>query len=293
MTAKILNTTGWRIIDMLYISPFFTAYFLIKAAVLGSALGSFICCFAYRYINNESVLKGRSKCDKCGHVLGIIDLIPIIGYIVLRGKCRYCKEKISPASFLSEIILAVAFMLLVLRFNISEELLRALIFTCLLMAIALIDLESFIIPDKLIISGIIIWIATLPLMPDPLKNAGYGIIGGLSVAFGLFTLSIIFDKIKGQETLGGGDIKLFFVTGLYLGPMQNLLNLIIACIVGIFFTFVFGNSIHKKAMGNTENYEKSGKFSKPVPFGPSIAFATLVTMLAGKYIISWYLGLFY
>jgi leader peptidase (prepilin peptidase)/N-methyltransferase len=126
-----------------------------------------------------------------------------------------------------------------------------------------------------------------------LKNAEYGIIGGLSVAFGLFTLSIIFDKIKGQETLGGGDIKLFFVTGLYLGPMQNLLNLIIACIVGILFTFIFGNSIHKKVMENTENYEKSGKFSKPVPFGPSIALATLVTMLAGKYIISWYLGLFY
>lgn len=277
---------------MLYLSPFITAYFLIIAAVLGSIFGSFICCFAYRFVNGESVLKGRSKCDSCRHVLGALDLIPIVSYIALGGKCRYCKNKVSPVSLLSEIILSIAFVLLVLRYNISAELLRALAFSCVLLAVALIDMESFIIPDKLILFGIAIWVVSLPFLANPLKNVTNGIIGGTAIAFGLFTLSIIFDKMTGKDSLGGGDIKLFFVTGLYLGVIQNLLNLFIACILGIIFAAVYKRNRTEGTQNTNDSSEKAGRFSRPVPFGPAIAAATLVTMLVGEYISSWYLSLF-
>jgi len=280
---------------MIHLSPFFTAYFLILAAVIGSAMGSFVCCFAYRFLKGESVLKGRSKCDACGHTLGFLDLVPVISYIALGGKCRYCKSRVSPVCLWSEVITGAVFAACAYRFDITWKLFGILVFVCVLLAIALIDIESFTIPDRLIIIGIAAFALVLPFEKEPLKQLAGGLIGGGAVAAGLLALSVVFDKITGKESLGGGDIKLFFVAGLFLGPLQNLLNLIFSCIAGIIFAFIYGKK-HKNIQPDFESAAQSdsenGMLKRPVPFGPAISVSTVLTLLFGQYISSWYMGLF-
>ena len=96
--------------------------------------------------------------------------------------------------------------------------------------------------------------------------------GGLSIGVGMLLLSLLFDKVTGKESLGGGDIKLFFMTGLYLGPWVGLFNLILSCMIGIGFVLFMGQ--------------------KRIPFGPALPLAAFISLLVGNDVVNWYLGLF-
>ena len=120
--------------------PAMTAYICILAAVAGAVFGSFINCAAWRIAHGENFLKGRSHCAECGHVLGIGDLIPVISYLALKGKCRYCGKKISPRYMLTELAMAAAFVLCLLRFDLSGQALRGMGFAVILLGLSLVDL---------------------------------------------------------------------------------------------------------------------------------------------------------
>jgi len=258
---------------MLYQDTFLTVYILVIAGVLGAVFGSFLNCMAWRIAHNESVLKGRSHCPSCGHILGPLDLIPIFSWLFLKGKCRYCGEKISARYFAVEVMMAAAFVLIVARYDVSFEALRYLVLICILLTLSLVDLELYIIPDGTIIAGIVWWLATVPLMAEPwTEQLKSGLIAAFGVAAAMLILSILFDKITGKESLGGGDVKLFFMTGLYLGPWVTLFNLILACVVGIIFVIAMKQ--------------------KKIPFGPAISAAVFVSLLAGSDVTGWYLSLF-
>lgn len=249
---------------------FLTAYVLTLAALLGAVFGSFINCLAYRLAHGQSVMKGRSRCTSCGHELGAADLVPVFSYIFLRGKCRYCGEKLSPRYFITEIMLAAAFLIIVYKFDVSLVALEYLVLVCLLLGASLVDLEIYEIPDRFIICGIVNWLIFLPLTGWQWKS---GLLGAFIIGSGMLLLSSVFDKITGKESLGGGDIKLFFMTGLYLGPAVGLFNLILSCIAGIFFVIVMKQ--------------------KRIPFGPAISLAVFVSLIIGTEAVDWYLGLFY
>ncbi|MGF6376141.1 leader peptidase (prepilin peptidase)/N-methyltransferase [Clostridiales Family XIII bacterium PM5-7] len=250
-----------------------TIYILVVSGIFGAVLGSFINCMAWRIAHEESVLKGRSHCAVCDHPLGGMDLIPLVSYIMLKGRCRYCKEKISSRYFIAELICAVTFMLIAYRFDVSWLALRYLVLACMLLGLSLVDLEIYEIPDRFIIGGILWWAATLPMLQDGWKDElVLGLIGGFAIAGSMLLLAMLFDKITGKESLGGGDIKLFFMTGLYLGPWVGLLNLMLACFLGILFV-VLSNE-------------------KKIPFGPAISMAVIISILVGKEIVGWYLNLF-
>ncbi|WP_036612072.1 prepilin peptidase [Oribacterium sp. P6A1] len=280
-------------------------YVLVIAFVLGAVFGSFIDCTAWRIVKKEKVLSGRSHCDVCNHQLGIRDLIPIVSYIGSGGKCRYCGAKISSESTWVELVLGTVFVVFVFKFDVSFVALRSMGLAVILMGLSLVDLKTYIIPDRFHAAGIAWWLLTLPLItytkgvgimsylsPDfylaaadnipgdftgltfysyLIRDFMMGFVSALSVALFMMIVSLVFDKVSGKESLGGGDIKLLFVTGLYMSTFVAFFNLILSCIVGLIFVFCL-----KK---------------EKIPFGPSISVASLVSITIGSEFIVWYTGL--
>lgn len=239
---------------MLYAAPAITIYSCFIAALLGACMGSFLNCAAWRIVHGESVLRGRSHCDACGHVLAPRDLVPVFSYVFSRGRCRYCGAKLSPRHAVGEAVAALVFVSLLLRYDISLRALEAWAVACLLLACAFADLEGYIIPDRFIAVGVVLFIVTLFFVPDPGKRALDGLIGGVAV--------------------GGGDIKLLFLTGLFLGWQKNLLCLLLACVVGLLWGLV-----------------RAKRGQQGLPWGPGIALAAWCAALFGQNLIDWYLSL--
>ena len=259
---------------MLRLSPFITVYCCTVAALLGACTGSFLGCLAWRTVHGESVLRGRSHCDVCGHTLGVRDLVPVFSYLFSGGKCRYCGAKLSARHVWGEAVSAAVFVTLLLRYDISLQTLEGWLLACVLLACAFADLEGYIIPDRFIAAGVVLFAVTLLIEPEPFHRLADGLLGGVGVGGGLLLLSLYMDKRMKRETLGGGDIKLLFLTGLFFGWKGNLLCLTLACVAGI----VWGLAGKRRG--------------EAIPWGPSIAVGAWITVLAGQMFIDWYLGFF-
>ena len=214
---------------MLYADPFLTVYCCLLAALLGACMGSFLNCAAWRIVHGESVLRGRSHCDACGHVLAMRDLIPVVSYLAAHGRCRYCGAKLSRRHVLAEAVSALVFVTLLLHYDISLQALEGWCVAGILLVCSFADLEGYIIPDRFIAVGVVLFIITLFFAPQPLRRALDGAIGGLAVAGCVLLLVLGMEKLLGREAMGGGDIKLLFLTGLFLGWKRNLLCLVAAC----------------------------------------------------------------
>ena len=263
-----------RGLPMLYAAPAITIYSCFIAALLGACMGSFLNCAAWRVVHGESVLRGRSHCDVCGHVLAPRDLVPVFSYVFSHGRCRYCGAKLSPRHAVGEAVAALVFVSLLLRYDISLRTLEACAVACLLLACAFADLEGYIIPDRFIVVGVVLFIVTLFFVPHPGKRALDGLIGGIAVGGGVLLLALLMEKLLRRDAMGGGDIKLLFLTGLFLGWQKNLLCLLLACVVGILWGLV-----------------RAKRGQQGLPWGPGIALAAWCAALFGQNLIDWYLSL--
>lgn len=251
-----------------------SVYIVFLAAALGLCMGSFLNCFAYRYASGESVIRGRSHCASCGHTLGLPDLIPAVSYIRLRGRCRYCGEKLSPQYLLSELVCAALYVSALLRFGLTLEALGYLILLSLLFAATMTDITCRLIPDRLIVIGTMLAFALCFLKEDIPRALLVTLINGLSVALPLLLIVLLFDKISGKESMGGGDIKLIFLVGLYFDWKLNILILILACILGL-------------VIAGISRVGKGREFA----FGPAISGAAWLVMLFGEPLLGWYIDL--
>lgn len=265
---------------MLFKSTFTTVYFLVLAAILGACMGSFLNCMAWRIVHGESVMKGRSHCDSCGHVLGVGDLIPIFSYLAHKGKCRWCGAKLSAQYLWSEIVSAIVFASILYKYDISLTALQYLLWASLLLACSFADLEGYIIPDGFIIAAIAVRAVFILISGNIVSELAFTLLGGFAVALGLLLVVTVFEKLAKREAMGGGDIKLIFATGIFLGWQKNLLCLFVSCILGI----IFGAVTQKKRETQAD--------AKIFPFGPSIAAAAWLCLLFGDGLINWYTGLF-
>lgn len=258
---------------MLHISTGFTIYMLAVTFLLGTCLGSFSACLTSRLLTGESALSGRSHCDNCGHVLGAADLVPLLSWLFLKGRCRYCGAKVPAECFFTELLAGVGCCLVVYRYDISVLSLRGILLGVILLTMSLTDLHRYIIPDRLQLAGCLVFLVTVWFLPDPLHVLLRGLLLGTALGGGMLLLSLLFDKLTGKESLGGGDIKLFFMTGLYLGSAWEILfYLILSCLLGLVFALF---------------YKK-----KRIPFGPAIAAACFFMVLYGRIVTEWYTGLF-
>lgn len=220
---------------MLYISPFVTVYCCVLAAILGACMSSFIACMCWRIAHGESVLRGRSHCDRCGHTLGMRDLFPIFSYIFSGGKCRYCGAKLSAGHLVGETSGAVLFVAVLLKFDITLTTLWMLLFICILLCCSFSEINSFTIPNAFIIAGIVLRGVSLLFCTDKKSEAVNALIGGALPA-AVLVISLILGKILKKNVFAKGDMELWLVTGLFLGWEKNLLCLVLACLFGALLT---------------------------------------------------------
>ena len=247
-------------------------YICFLALVLGTVMGSALNCLAYRMVHDQKWSGGRSVCVHCGHTLGVLDLIPVLSFLLLKGKCRYCGEKLNKRYVLTEAFLGLCYVSLVLRFGLSFELVSALVLCSCLFSLSLVDLDIQIIPDRFLLIPAAVRLVQLGMEGRLLS----GLIPALIFGGGLLVMSLIMDKVLKKESMGGGDIKLMAVLGLFFNVPQCLLLLILACVSGIAIAMVL-----MKIKDDT-----------PFPFGPALSLAACVTLLVGEPIVNWYLGLF-
>lgn len=269
---------------MLYISIVIASYLLIFVFFLGLILGSFSNCLAWRIAHHESINYGRSHCAVCNHTLSPLDLVPVFSWLFLRGRCRYCHEKISIRYPLAELVCGVAFVGLALRYGISFQTLEYMALVVILLAVALVDLETGLIPDRLLIAGVINF--TLFSFIVPIFGSGSvvsalisGLLGSLAIFVPLFVIVLIMDRVLGRESMGGGDLKLYFMIGLYFSWKCNLFLVLLSCLTGIAFFYLFRNV-------------RLGEDGRAFPFGPAIAAAAYVSLLVAEPVVTWYFGLF-
>ena len=266
----------------IYDSQSLLIYCVIVAAIIGAVAGSFLNCAAWRITHGESFLTGRSHCTACGHVLGPLELIPVFSWVIQKGKCKSCGQKISVRYPLTELFFAAVTVICLLRFDLTVLCLRNFLFLCCLFLLTLTDLEDMIIPDGCHIAAVIIWAVAAPFLYSSWWNVLYSILAAVVYGGGLLAVSLLLDRILGRDSLGGGDIKLFAVIGLYLGMIGTLFTVMIACIVGLLV-----HAIMKAGSSKNDASQEGAQF----PFGPYIAFAAAIMLLFGEPLIRWYQSL--
>ena len=252
------------------------AWCIVVGAMLGAVMGSFLHCAAWRIARGERFTSGRSHCPQCGHVLGVIDLIPLFSWLFLRGHCRYCGAKVPIRYFLAELFCAVVTVACLFRFDLTVLCLRNWLFFCCLFLLSLVDLEIQEIPDGCLIAAAVIWLAALPFLWAGWADALLHVAAGLVFGAALLGVSLVLDRFLKKESLGGGDVKLLAVIGLYLGFLPTLFSVILACILGLGQAFLSGKS-------------RGAAF----PFGPALSAAALLMLFFGEPLAGWYLGLLF
>lgn len=242
---------------------------------LGACLGSFLDCAAGRAVRGERPWRGRSRCDCCGHVLGTRDLVPLVSWLCLRGRCRFCGAKIGLGRPAAEGLCGAVFCSVAWRFGLTWRTAETLILACVLLYLALVDGATMELPNAPMLLGAASWAAFLGTYPDPLSRLAQGVLGAFALGGGVGLVTLAADRILGRTTLGDGDILLLALLGLYLGPLTGLLLVLAASLIGL-------GSAALRGAGR----------GRAFPFAPSIALAAWPVVLFSRPLLVWYLGLF-
>jgi leader peptidase (prepilin peptidase) / N-methyltransferase len=244
---------------------------LIYVFILGLIFGSFFNVCIYRIPAGLSVVKPPSRCGKCSTRLTALDLIPVFSYIFLKGRCRHCGEKFSPRYALIELMTGILFALTFIKFGPSYEFFKYTVLICFLIVIAFIDLDTTDVYFMTTLSGFAAGVIFM-LVEWLVFGAGpWQYIFGALLGAGLITLIILLTK-----GMGWGDVEICAVCGIFLGLKLTAVTL--------FFSFVFGGLI-----GVILIITKLKSRKDYIPFGPYIALAAVVAVLAGDFIVNWYL----
>lgn len=239
-------------------------YFLILFFIIGAIMGSFYHVVATRLSNDESIIKPGSHCPKCNHFLSWYENIPIISYILLKGKCKKCHSKIPISYWVVEVVTGLLFSACYHSFGLSVELLIALVFVSSLIIVIVSDIEYMIILDEVLIASSLI-IILIYIFGVSLEEAAYHIYAGIGAFIAMYALKILGDKAFKKESLGGGDIKLMFLFGLVLGYSTSVMTIFLATFLAfpVALVMLFLNKEHM------------------IPFGPFLSIAALILLVSG------------
>ncbi|MGW8282574.1 MAG: prepilin peptidase [Gemmatimonadota bacterium] len=247
--------------------------FLLYAGVLGLAVGSFLNVCIGRLPRRESLVRPRSHCPKCGAPIAWFDNIPVLSWLALRGRCRSCHESISWTYPALELLTALIWVALAAVYGPTWHALQGAILFSLLLAIALIDGQHYLIPDALSLGGLGAGLALslLPGFPTPLVA-----LLGAALGFGvLLAVGVLGEWAFRKPAMGGGDMKMMAMVGAFLGPAGAMLTIFIGAVVG---TVVFG--------------PVSLKTKKDVPFGVFLALGAAIAFLFGESMVEGYRVMF-
>ncbi|MFA5031862.1 MAG: prepilin peptidase [bacterium] len=233
--------------------------------IFGSCLGSFFNVCIYRIPRGKSIVMPPSACPKCKHRIMWYDNIPILSYLLLKAKCRFCGEKISIIYPVVELLTAIVFLVTYLKFGLSAKLVIYLILFSLFIIIGFIDADTETIPDVLSIPGIIIGLGT-SFFTIGIKSSLLGMLVGAGViGFFIGFWLLVFKK----EGMGMGDLMLMAMIGSFTGWVSALYTIFYGSIIGL----VFAASLHKKSLQDK------------LYFGPALVIASFLIIMFGKNIL--------
>lgn len=260
-------------------------FIILLLFVLGLVMGSFYNVVIFRVPEGKSIVKPRSACGSCGTVLKTWDLIPVFSFLFLKGKCRYCKAKISAQYPLVELLTGFLFVVLYLKFGLTVELFFSAFLMSVLLNVFFIDLKHQIIPNGLVLTGLIGGIAFFVLRfwyKDAILDgaAWYSPLLGMLVTSGfLFLVALLGKVIYKGDAMGMGDVKIFMPIGLFLGFKLG--------IIALFFSVLIGGLTGLFLILTKLKDRKS-----QIPFGPFIVAGSFLALLFGQEVLTWYLGTF-
>jgi len=224
-----------------------------------------------------NLIAPRSNCPKCGHAIGALENIPIVSYLVLRGRCAGCKSPISIRYPVIEAISAVAAGYIAWHFGFGLAALAAMLFAWSLIALTVIDIDTQLLPDSITLP--LIWIGLLANINATFAPLDVAVLGAIAGYLALWSVYWLFKLATGKEGMGFGDFKLLAAVGAWLGwkliPLVILLSSFVGAAVGILLII----------------FRRHAR-STPIPFGPYLAAAGLIAMLWGADINAMYLGLY-
>jgi len=246
----------------------------IVSIILGAMVGSFLNVCIYRLPKEESIIWPRSHCPTCKKMIRFYDNIPLISYLLLRGRCRYCKGPISLQYPLVEGITALSSLFLIIKFGPSLSYLFYFAFVAALIAITVIDLYHQIIPDGISLPGIGVGLLASLVIPQiTFFNSLMGILlGGGS----LFLVATLYEWIFKREGMGGGDVKLLAMIGAFLGWKAVILTILLSSLIG-------------SITGILIMILKGKDFKYAIPFGPFLSMGAVIALFYGENLIRWYL----
>lgn len=254
----------------------------ILALLFGLLIGSFLNVCIYRWPNDLSVVKPRSHCIACEKMIAWYDNIPIVSYLILGGKCRYCKARISWRYPVVELATGLLFFYWIYTKGVTGLGIKMCIFSALMVGLTFSDLEERILPDEMTIGGIVIglvfsffvrvndfsamailWMVGLP-PADKYRSVAESAMGTALPALFLWGGGWLYEKVRHKEGLGFGDVKLIALVGAFLGLHDALVTLLLGSVSGA----ILGYSYIKLTRQDTSTYE--------LPFGSFLAVAALV-----------------
>ncbi len=254
-------------------------YPALEAAIVGLfglMIGSFLNVCIYRLPRRLSPVRPRSSCTTCGHLITWYENFPIASYLVLRGRCRGCGSPISPMYPIIEAITGVMFLGAYLLYGPSLLLLARLIFGCAMLVLFVIDLQHRILPNVITLPGIVAGLLLSEVAGPGWKESLIGLAAGGGI---LWAIAEVYYRVRKQEGLGMGDVKMLAMIGAFLGWKLMLLTLVLASFSGTIIGV--GVLIAKR---------ESLKYA--LPFGTFLAVGAIVAAAVGDPFVSWYLGLY-
>jgi leader peptidase (prepilin peptidase) / N-methyltransferase len=252
-----------------------TVLLVVIAVVYGLLIGSFVNAWAWRLAHEESITRGRSHCPECGHQIRAYDNVPVVSWLLLRGRCRDCEARISWRYPLGEALTAALFAGVVLMDGLDWILVPHLLFVSTLVLVSQVDLEIRIIPDVVILPVAAVGVPLMILIADGLWWEWP--VAGLGAAGFLFLISEVYYRVRHVEGMGFGDVKLALCMGIYLGA---------AVIPALFIGFIGGAVIGVVIVAASKGDGKTA-----IPFGPFLAAGAIVALFAGTPLIDAYLSL--
>ncbi len=269
----------------------------VLALLFGLLIGSFLNVCIHRWPRGRSVVRPRSHCVRCRKTIAWYDNIPVVSYLALGGKCRYCGRHISLRYPFVELATGLLFFFFVARMGPTVAAIKLCVFAAILIALIFSDLEKRILPDELTLGGTIVGLAFAALVPindlatGPLlwlagvdwNGRGEWVLeaaaGAVVPALFLWAGGWIYEKVRHKEGLGLGDVKLMMMVGSFLGLQATLLTLLAGSVLGSIVSVVYIWAARKDAA----SYE--------LPFGSFLGGAGLLVALAGSRLLGWYGGI--
>ena len=274
-----------------------STYLLVYTFVLGACIGSFLNVCIVRWPEERSILRPRSRCPRCGNQLSWIENVPVVSWLLLRGRCRCCEERISVMYPLVELTVAFGWMLAVAHFGFTFTALRVAVFGTTLLGVAITDAKHYLIPDGFTLFGLVFALVTSVIAffqsETHLFATPYDALVGACAGAGMIAIvGWLGEVVTKREAMGLGDVTLMAFVGAALGPARALITVFFGATLGAltFVGVVIPVALMRRghAREQTELALGSAPFETPlVPFGVFLAPAALLTLFFGDALLAW------